>query len=248
MQSSMCHACHSGDCATKQTGHCSDTMTCPDNSQCVVISSDSYNCVCLPGYTGESCAVQILSQSSNFLGLETCTSANCSYSGECVYVGSMNFSCNCSDGFTGTWCETAYVDPDNCTQPNCAVNDCLAIIRCKNGRCINNNGSYYCKCDYGYEGASCGDVVTTMPSVVYGSSATTGAVITTAIWQSIAATNIAGAVSGVIVGGLVFMVCLFLMLFKLLNHRRALRKASLKEKGITEPWYYVKPRCHFDTK
>lgn len=232
---SLIQSCGSGDCATEQANQCL-VATCPSNSQCVA-TPDSYSCVCLPGYTGESCAVQIYSQHSLVRNVEACTKANCSYSGECVYVSGSSFNCNCSDGFTGARCETA-LDFDNCTEPDCTENEicvgnncvcvpgytgemcetlvCMEDTDCAFGSCVNRT----CKCDHGYEGASCGEVVTTMQSNVYGM--TTGAVTTTVIWQS----NIAGAVSGTIAGGVVFLLCLLLVFCKI--HRR---KAHKEERG-----------------
>jgi hypothetical protein len=206
----------------------------------------------LPTHAGDQCVMQISPLPHQGYNVDACTSAVCSYNGECIELDGSSFHCNCFDSFTGPQCEVA-LEPTNCTGLNCTVNeagcsgndcqcvpgytgktceiqmDCSEINYCENGDCVEENGYFLCKCDYGYDGRSCSDVATTMQTNLY--SMTTGPVLATVIWQSIAATNIAGAVSGTIGGGSILIVCLFIVLCRLKCRNEHLKPSSKYHEG-----------------
>ncbi|KAF6302204.1 von Willebrand factor D and EGF domains [Rhinolophus ferrumequinum] len=112
--------------------------------------SGAYLCVCLAGFQGSLCEVNVTECQSNPCGLGRCISELHSYSCDCPpelkaicrhpcgkgrECVAPNI-CKCKPGYTGSNCQTAICHPD-----------------CKNhGKCVKPN---ICECPPGYGGATC---------------------------------------------------------------------------------------------
>ena len=97
---------------------------------CTAQNNTDESCVCLPGFTGQSCE-----------NIDECIGVTCSNRGRCVDEVN-NFHCECSPGFTGQLCE---IDIDNCVGITCG----------NRGRCVDEVMNFSCVCDPGYTGVTC---------------------------------------------------------------------------------------------
>uniref|UniRef100_A0A8C5BWX1 Notch receptor 3 n=1 Tax=Gadus morhua TaxID=8049 RepID=A0A8C5BWX1_GADMO len=94
-------------------------------------SINSFQCSCLPGFTGPSCAMEV----------NECQSSPCKNGGSCTdYVNS--YTCSCRPGFTGIHCETNIQD---CTESSCF----------NGGTCTDKINGYSCTCRNGFTGSHC---------------------------------------------------------------------------------------------
>ena len=88
---SQCAPGFSGpDC--QQIDYCIGVI-CNGNGQCVN-GVNSFNCSCVPGFTGELCQTNI----------DECVGISCIGNGECLDVVN-SFTCECSPGYTGPLCD-----------------------------------------------------------------------------------------------------------------------------------------------
>ncbi|KAH9491708.1 hypothetical protein Btru_029975 [Bulinus truncatus] len=76
---------------------------CLNAGSCIVTSesTSSYSCVCLHGFTGLNCELEV----------DLCASVPCRNGGRCVQTGPGHFRCECRVGYRGMTCET---DIDEC--------------------------------------------------------------------------------------------------------------------------------------
>lgn len=93
-----------------------------------------YECICMPGFTGIDCNINI----------NECESNPCKDPlFECV--DSVNgYTCKCQTGLNGEGCQTE--------SPVCSSHPCL-----NNGTCVEGPGDYSCICQPGFTGANCRD-------------------------------------------------------------------------------------------
>lgn len=100
-------------------GNC--RISCPSTSN----NSDTFDCECLPGFTGGDCDVDI----------DDCISDPCSNNGNCS-DGVNGFSCDCGAGYTGETCSTPIEQQCNIVCENggtCVLTADVASCRCLNG-------------------------------------------------------------------------------------------------------------------
>lgn len=91
-----------------------------------------YECICMPGFTGVDCNINI----------NGCESNPCNHPGfECV-DGVNGYTCRCQTGLSGEGCQTE--------SSMCSSHPCL-----NNGTCVEGPGDYTCICQPGFSGANC---------------------------------------------------------------------------------------------
>ncbi|XP_064650303.1 protein crumbs-like [Lineus longissimus] len=131
------------DCATGYGG--SDCQTffgsigcsldpCKYNSTCQNVTTThlGYECICLDGYVGVNCEIDI----------NECSSSPCKNNGFCTDAVN-SYRCNCSGtGYQGSQCTND-------------IDECTTLSPCVNGSCSNTFGSYKCSCTNGYGGKNC---------------------------------------------------------------------------------------------
>ncbi|XP_063224864.1 protein crumbs isoform X2 [Bacillus rossius redtenbacheri] len=106
---------------------------CLHNGTCRTSAlSGSYECSCVPGFTGANCETNI----------DECASNPCENGGTCI-DGENGYTCSCGrTGYKGTNCEVNINECEN--------NPCL-----NQGVCFDLYGSYTCKCTSGFGGQNC---------------------------------------------------------------------------------------------
>ena len=100
---------------------CSDSL-CKNSGLCVA-NGLSYNCVCLPGYTGFDCSFVV----------NQCYSNPCLNGATCNNLGVNCYNCTCQPGFIGTNCEIRQ-DPCNslpCQNDGTCIQSSLTTYQCK---------------------------------------------------------------------------------------------------------------------
>ncbi|XP_052061897.1 protein crumbs homolog 1-like [Mytilus californianus] len=99
---------------------------CLNGGKCTV-SSSSYQCKCLNGYSGKDCQVN------------PCSKNPCLNGGTCT-VSSSSYHCKCLNGYSGKDCQVE----------TCSTNPCL-----NGGTCTDSSSGYQCKCLNGFSGKDC---------------------------------------------------------------------------------------------
>jgi hypothetical protein len=74
-------------------------------------------------------------------GVDPCAGDPCTYAEACIVTANRNFICRCPDGTSGETCE---INADDCLDHACI-----------NGVCVDDVGTYSCRCTPGYGGAFC---------------------------------------------------------------------------------------------
>merc|ERR1712136_13288 len=113
-----------------------ETDTCSGSSQCLN-TMGSYNCPCLPGYSGAGCT-----------NINECENgdAKCENGGKCQ-DNDGSYTCDCANtGYQGEYCTE---DINECDE-NGGVGDCQNGATCK-----NIAGSYECECPPLWKGPNC---------------------------------------------------------------------------------------------
>ncbi|XP_023932358.1 fibropellin-1-like [Lingula anatina] len=136
-------------------------------------SPNNYSCVCLSGYSGPNCQVDIdQCRSAPCLNGGTCSSAPNTYTCSCA-VGwkgpncqheactkntckhastcrdtSSGVTCTCSPGWTGQYCDIN-------------INECSSLPCLNGGLCFDQANDYFCLCGQRFTGKNCQTQITT---------------------------------------------------------------------------------------
>jgi len=108
---------------------------CHDQAFCTNVPG-TYECSCNAGWTGDG---------RTCIDADDCEFSPCAHGGTCYDCGTLCFTCDCVVGWRGTTCATDW-------------NECIMGIHiCNNdATCVNNPGSYDCRCDPGFTGTGFG--------------------------------------------------------------------------------------------
>ncbi len=105
---------------------------CHNNGRCM-LNEGSYQCFCLPGFSGINCTIDI----------NECASSPCQHGATCQDL-IADISCECPSGYEGEFCE---IDVDLC-----------AGSPCHNGAdCFDLDSSFVCRCPLHRSGPLCED-------------------------------------------------------------------------------------------
>ncbi|CAH3181378.1 unnamed protein product, partial [Porites lobata] len=123
-----CQSGYTGELCETDLDECKDkTHQCDVNANCTNISG-SYNCTCMPGYTGNGSICNEIDECKD-------GSHDCHINASCTNIpGSYN--CTCRPGYQGNG--SICKDIDECEKGS---HDCH-----KNANCTNTAGSYNCTC------------------------------------------------------------------------------------------------------
>ncbi|XP_045192108.2 fibropellin-1-like isoform X2 [Mercenaria mercenaria] len=106
-------------CASSPCGH----------GACSRLTSGTFLCVCMSGFTGSRCEKA-----------DPCASSPCVH-GACLRLSNQAFRCSCSPGYIGSHCDKA----DPCASSPCVHGACLRL----------SNQMFRCSCSPGYIGSRC---------------------------------------------------------------------------------------------
>lgn len=158
---SSCSECAAGFQDRDGNGTCEAACTataCGTHGTCTDVTGQSA-CVCLPGYTGMTCAACATGfQDANQDGTcePTCATAmrDCGAGGTCSETSGTP-TCQCAVGYTGPSCAQCAAgfqdfDQNNSCEPACGATACSG-----HGACDDQSGRVVCACTAGYTGADC---------------------------------------------------------------------------------------------
>ncbi|KAJ8041493.1 Hyalin [Holothuria leucospilota] len=116
------------------------SIECFNGGSCLDLSLFGFGsvCMCPPGYTGETCSVEIVTS--------PCIPNPCMNNGLCIEEDDgASFTCECTLSFMGDRCE---VVPRNCDELQCA----------NGGTCVEFSSTFAaCMCADGFSGPTCAD-------------------------------------------------------------------------------------------
>jgi len=124
------------ECSNSEEGaYVTLTESCHDEAFCTN-TPGSFECACNAGWTGDGITC---------IDADDCEFSPCAHGGTCYDCGTLCFSCDCVVGWRGTTCATDW-------------NECIMGIHMCNddATCVNNPGSYDCRCDPGFTGTGFG--------------------------------------------------------------------------------------------
>lgn len=168
LQPSEQNAADSVGCVLCSDTHCLNGASCED-------PLSSYSCHCPPGYSSETCAVNI----------DECVNHNCQNGARCI-DGIARYACQCLAGWEGALCEKEIDECQsspclngglcedrlagftcNCTeeyvgvrceevrQISCADQPCYFGATCSDTKNYNTGDNFTCSCAPGFEGVRC---------------------------------------------------------------------------------------------
>merc|ERR1719267_423065 len=120
------------ECTTSEDGeYLTVRESCHDEAFCTN-TPGSFECACNAGWTGDGITC---------IDADDCEFSPCAHGGTCYDCGTLCFTCDCVMGWRGTTCGTDW-------------NECImGIHQCNDdATCVNNPGSYDCRCDPGFTG------------------------------------------------------------------------------------------------
>ena len=104
------------------------SQPCANGSTCTV-SGNKFSCICLSGYTGQKCEIDVN---------ECATPGLCQHGGTCVNLPG-SYRCQCKPGYTGHRCESVYVpcSPSPCMNGGTChqTSDFTFECNCLPGKC-----------------------------------------------------------------------------------------------------------------
>lgn len=123
----------------------SGVSPCKNGAACQPLQLGRYRCICLPGWSGPNCEVNIgkaskstvLQKSSHGLIIDDCAEKPCALNSTC-HDGVNDFTCDCPPGFGGKRCHLK--------QDLCSPNPCV------HGRCVDRLFRSECICEPGWTG------------------------------------------------------------------------------------------------
>ncbi|XP_034464842.1 protein eyes shut homolog isoform X2 [Hippoglossus hippoglossus] len=104
---------------------------CANGGRCVLNEAASYTCICMAGWSGQSCHINV----------NDCARHWCQNGATCVDEID-GYRCLCPRGYTGVYCEE---DIDYCVGHRCS----------EHGVCLDRRHNFTCRCTLGFEGSLC---------------------------------------------------------------------------------------------
>lgn len=104
---------------------------CLNGATCTNITATTFNCTCVPGWSGTTCQTNI----------NECASSPCANSATCI-DGVNSYSCTCVAGWSGTTCQTQ-------------IDECASFPCLNSATCVDGVNSFSCSCVPGWTGSTC---------------------------------------------------------------------------------------------
>ncbi|XP_043943785.1 stabilin-2 [Protopterus annectens] len=128
-----CYSGYTGPQCDQSIPEC-ETMACPQNSRCTLLSTGRLACMCLPYYTGDGKKCELIN---------ICVNKVCDPNAQCTMLGPNKYICSCNKGFTGDGKVCLPIDPCQENFGNCPPNSTV----CK----YDAPGKAHCECKDGFQ-------------------------------------------------------------------------------------------------